>query len=353
MYTLMVAVGVLTDEARQRTVPLGQRDPPDRRRRLQRRSAHEHGNHRDPANNLSRPPSRTSTERHVRMSLTVHTLELGRAAADSTFFVRHRVPGTLVSAPVHGYLILGGDAPIVVDTGFRNDDVMARVGLHPELRDENSMEAQLDRYGVSIDEVGMVIQTHLHVDHAGHIDKFPTTTPVVVNRAEMEFAASGLQGLGYAPEDLKHMIDRTHAPDAVRWLDLELTGPVSVAPGVRCEHAGGHTDGSLVVYVDTEHGPAAICGDILYDIEDQVITGLMQNGFLEPQVSNNFSGSLRGETAAIKKVLNNATFVLPGHDIGAKVENGQVIGRVEGLTVPGPVIALPSPGASREVSLNS
>ncbi|HZZ45721.1 MAG TPA: MBL fold metallo-hydrolase [Pseudonocardia sp.] len=286
------------------------------------------------------------------MSLTIHTLELGRAAADSTFFVRGRAPGTFVSAPVYGFLILGGESPIVVDTGFRNDDVMSRVGLHPDLRDENSMEAQLDRHGIGIEQVGLVIHTHLHVDHAGHTDKFPLTTPVVVNRKEIEFAASGLQGLGYAPEDLKHLIDRTHVPNAVRWLDLEITGPVSVAPGVRCELAGGHTEGSLVVYVDTPAGEAAICGDILYDIEDQAINGLMQNGYLEPQVTNNFAGSTRQEIASIKKVLNRAAFVLPSHDHPAKVENGQVVGRVEGLTFPAPAVALPSPGAWREVSLN-
>jgi glyoxylase-like metal-dependent hydrolase (beta-lactamase superfamily II) len=279
------------------------------------------------------------------MSLTVHTLELGRAAADSTFFVRHRQPGTLISAPVHGYLILGGEAPIVVDTGFRNHDVMARIGLQPELREQDSLEAQLDRYGVGIEQVGLVIQTHLHVDHSGQIDQFPSTTPVAINRREIEFAASGLQGLGYAPEDLKHLIDRTHTPNAVRWLDLELTGPVYVAPGVRCEPAGGHTEGSLVVYVETADGEAAICGDILYDIEDQVVQGLMQNGFLEPQVSNNFTGSLRQELASVKKVLNRAAYVLPGHDRGARVENGVIVGRVEGLSVPGPIAPLPASGA--------
>jgi glyoxylase-like metal-dependent hydrolase (beta-lactamase superfamily II) len=284
------------------------------------------------------------------MSLTVHTLELGRAATDSIFFVKHRTPGNFVSVPMHGYLILGGEAPIVVDTGFRNDDVMARIGFDPDLRAENDIEAQLARYGVAIEEVGAVIQTHLHVDHAGQTDRFPMTTPIVVNRTEMEFAASGLQGLGYAPEDLKHMIDRTHTPNAVRWLDLELTGPVNVAPGVRCEFAGGHTEGSLVVYVDTGDGEAAICGDILYDIKDQAYEGLMQNGHLEPQVTNNFMVSARAELAAVKKVLNKASFVLPGHDRGARIENGRVVGRVDGLTVPGPLLPGDAPSAGRVVA---
>jgi glyoxylase-like metal-dependent hydrolase (beta-lactamase superfamily II) len=285
------------------------------------------------------------------MSLTIHTLELGRAAVDASFFVRGRRPGVVHSAPVYGFLILGGAAPIVVDTGYRNEDVMACLGFQPDLREENSIEAQLDRYGVAIEEVGAIVQTHLHVDHAGHINDFPLTTPVVVNRKEMEFAASGLQGPAYQQDDLKHMIDRTHTPGAVRWLDLEITGPVTIAPGVRLEVAGGHTEGSLVVYVDTGEGEAAICGDIFYDIEDQAVQGLMQNGYLEPQVTNNFVTSLRQEIASIKRVLNKATFVVPAHDRAAKVENGEIVGRVEGLSVPGPVEALPAVGAAREVTL--
>jgi len=281
------------------------------------------------------------------MGLTVHTLQLGRAITDSSFFVRGRAPGTLVSAPVNGYLILGGRAPLVVDTGYRNADVMARVGMAVEYRAENSLEAQLDQHGVTIEEVGAVIATHLHVDHAGHFDDFPLTTPVVLNRREIEFAASGLQGPGYAPEDLKHLIDRTHTPGGIRWLDLELTGPVRIAPGVRCELAGGHTEGSLCVYVETDDGEACICGDILYDIQDQVLERLMQTGALEPQVSNNFATSTRQELASIKRVLDRAAYLLPGHDRAARVVDGEVVGRVEGLTVPGPVEPLPAEGAYR------
>jgi glyoxylase-like metal-dependent hydrolase (beta-lactamase superfamily II) len=281
------------------------------------------------------------------VSLTVHTLDLGRAVTDSSFFVRRRQPGTLVSAPVNGFLIMGGAKPIVVDTGYRDADVMTRVGLEVEFSDENTMEAQLDRFGITIEDVGAVIATHLHVDHAGHFSDFPLTTPVVLNRREIEFAASGLQGLAYAPEDLKHLIDRTHALGGIRWLDLEVTGPVNVAPGVRCEASGGHTEGSLAVYVDTGEGEACICGDILYDIQDQVLERLMQTGYLEPQVTNNFVGSLRTELASIKRALNKSTFLLPSHDRGAKVVDGEVVGRVQGPTVPGPVESLPAAGAYR------
>ena len=48
------------------------------------------------------------------------------------------------------------------------------------------------------------------------------TAPVVMNRRELEYSASGLMGGQYPPEYVKHHIDRLHTPGALRLLDLEL-----------------------------------------------------------------------------------------------------------------------------------
>ncbi len=72
---------------------------------------------------------------------------------------------------------------------------------------------------------------------------------------------------------------------------LELSGPDEILPGIVCEAAGGHTEGSMNVNV---------------------------------------------ETAAIKKALNSGTFVLPIHDWPARVESGRIASRLVGGSVPGP-----------------
>jgi len=54
------------------------------------------------------------------------------------------------------------------------------------------------------------------------------------------------------------------------------------------------------------------------------------------QVTGNHANSKRAEKAAIKKLLNSSRFLLPVHDKPAKIERGQVIGRLD-LQVPGPV----------------
>jgi hypothetical protein len=84
----------------------------------------------------------------------------------------------------------------------------------------------------------------------------------------------------YPLPDIKHLIDRLHTKGALRFLDLEISGPTEICPGVTCEAAG--------------------------------------------------------EKAAIKKLLSNARFVLPVHDRPAKVEGSQIVGRLQDA-VPGPL----------------
>ena len=57
---------------------------------------------------------------------------------------------------------------------------------------------------------------------------------------------------------------------------------------------------------------------------------------MEPRVTGNHAGSKREEKGAIKKLLNNYRFLLPVHDRPARIENQQVVGRLN-MSVPGPV----------------
>ena len=84
-------------------------------------------------------------------------------------------------------------------------------------------------------------------------------TTVVLNRRELEYSVSGLMHPQYPAVDIKHLIDRLHTRGALRFLDLEVTGPVELIPGVYCEAANAHTEGSMNIHVHTAEGIATIC----------------------------------------------------------------------------------------------
>ena len=176
---------------------------------------------------------------------------------------------------------------------------------------EMTIRRQLGLHGVKISDVRWILHTHHHIDHAGQDGQFAMRQTVVTNRRELEYSASGIMGGQYPAEYVKHHIDRLHKPGALRLLDLELSGPDEIAPGIVCEAAGGHTEGSMNILVETADGTACICGDVIYDIQNQVIDPIYQVLDYEPQSTGNQGTSKRHERAAIKKALNSGTFLLP------------------------------------------
>src|SRR2546427_7900132 len=81
------------------------------------------------------------------------------------------------------------------------------------------------------------------------------------------------------------------------------------------------------VLVETKQGRACICGDVIYDIQNQIVEPLYQILEVEPQPTGNHATTKREEKAAVKRALQNA-FVLPVHDYPARLEAGRVVGRL-------------------------
>ena len=270
------------------------------------------------------------------MALDIRILDYGDIELESSFLVLARDCGRTRRVPVYGFLIMGGQYPIVVDTGYRDNAIMETLGMRGLQFHENMIERQLAKHGVKVGDVRYVLHTHLHIDHAGKDDHFPMNTTVVINRREMEYSVSGLMHPQYPKPDIMHLIERLHTRHALRFEDLEISGPVEIMPGVSLEAAGAHTEGSMNVHVETAEGRATICGDVIYDFHDQIIEPLYQLNFHEPQVTGNHGGSKRNEKAQIKKLLNSSRFLLPVHDKPARIERGQVVGRLD-MVVPGPI----------------
>jgi glyoxylase-like metal-dependent hydrolase (beta-lactamase superfamily II) len=260
------------------------------------------------------------------MNWTVRTLDLGEVELNRRRMIANAGGQGLVRVPVQGWLLMQGNEAIVIDTGFRHPDILKRLGDSAAgvERPHQRLVAQLASHGVEPADVRYVLHTHLHIDHAGQTDQFPMATTAVVNRRELEYAASGLSGPSYPPEDVKHFIDRLHTKGALRLLDLELTGGEEVVPGIRCVAAGGHTERSMLVYVDTPQGLACFCGDLVYSVRFQLLAPTTLDA--DPVTSANHVVPRRSEKAALKRMLQSAPrFMLyPSHDVAVTVDHGRV-----------------------------
>lgn len=271
------------------------------------------------------------------MGLEIKILDFGDIELESSFLVLGRDCGRVRRVPVYGFLILGGQYPVLVDTGYRDNAIMETLGMRGLQFHENMVERQLANHGVRPGDVRYICHTHLHIDHAGKDDHFSMNTTVVINRRELEYSVSGLMHPQYPKPDIMHLVERLHSPGALRLEDLEMSGPIELIQGVYLEAADGHTEGSMNVHVDTNDGRATICGDVIYDFNDQVIEPQRTFGPEEYQVTGNHSGSKRREKAAMRKLMHSkAKYILPVHDKPAKIEGGKVVGRLD-MAIPGPV----------------
>jgi glyoxylase-like metal-dependent hydrolase (beta-lactamase superfamily II) len=153
------------------------------------------------------------------------------------------------------WLITGGPHPILVDTGFGEDDVRPR-----HIRSHVSPAAMVERAGVNPADIPLALITHLHYDHwAGH-SLFPSAEFWVQAR-EVEFwtgpfaampAFRGSANVG----SLESLVTLNYG----RRLRI-VSGDCDVAPGIRVHRVGGHTAGLQIVTVETARGRVVLTSD--------------------------------------------------------------------------------------------
>ena len=81
------------------------------------------------------------------MALEIKVLDYGDIELESSFLVLGRECGRVRRVPVYGFLIVGGEYPIVVDTGYRDNAIMETLGMRGLQFHENMIENQLNRFG--------------------------------------------------------------------------------------------------------------------------------------------------------------------------------------------------------------
>ncbi|HUS73922.1 MAG TPA: N-acyl homoserine lactonase family protein [Sedimentisphaerales bacterium] len=201
------------------------------------------------------------------------------------------------------WLILGGDKPILVDAGLSNVEEMNRGAAHvlrePITQNKNeSSAAQLRKFGLTPDDIGHVLITHLHFDHVDDLLNYKNAK-VYIGKKEWEGATSAAPTWGHG----RIMHEFSNNPACRR--RLVLVEDQKVLPGIESFWIGGHTPGSMAYRVNMAHGKAVLTGDTI-----SLLANYERN--IPPGVFDNLDQCI----AAIKKIRKKADIVLPSHDAG-------------------------------------
>jgi N-acyl homoserine lactone hydrolase len=129
-----------------------------------------------------------------------------------------------------------------------------------KMRADDGVLDHLAKIGLAAGDIGHVVQSHLHYDHAGGIEFFPGT-PIVVQRDELAFAYDPpvYQAGLYVRADFD--------VPGVRWLqvdgehDLFGDGKLVLIP------TPGHSKGHQSLVVELESGTVILLADAAYLVE--------------------------------------------------------------------------------------
>jgi len=229
--------------------------------------------------------------------------------------------GAVMRDPVHVWLVRGDVAGkpvnILVDSGMADvATIHARLRVTGKGGGHASLIAVLAQEGLAPQDIGYVICTHLHFDHADNLDLFPDAC-VVIQRAELMAAVDPVpsQRIFYWKSTLTNLMGRK------RQTQLRLVdGDTDFFPGIRLLSVPSHTEGMQVVVVTTEKGRAALVSDLgdhyrYWFPADARATSHPQRSLSDAFVTGNIrSASERDWQAAMRRVLDNADIVVPAHD---------------------------------------
>jgi glyoxylase-like metal-dependent hydrolase (beta-lactamase superfamily II) len=238
---------------------------------------------------------------------TIFPVDLGTLISiDKSIFTLLRNQGTKIDVPCLGWVVVGGKSKILVDTGPCDSNWADRYHLPLRKEAHQNLNRRLKDLELSVNDIDIVILTHLHWDHCFELKSFPNAT-FFVQKTELEYAVAPLPSETVLYEA---GIKGVQPP----WFSVfgsinAVDGDQAILPGIRVVHLPGHTPGSQGVEVLTRDGLWLIAGDTvsLYenwegdDTLKHIPGGIYQN-------LHDFYSSLRKLEAYEGRIL-------PGHEL--------------------------------------
>lgn len=227
-------------------------------------------------------------------TVVVEPMVVGEVTQPAAFFQRPggpfetlRVMGVGIprsrwwTVPCTAFLIRHPTAgPFLVDTGLHGSVAAkpsANLGrtvswaARPRLDDGMDLPSQLRERGVDHREIGLVVMTHLHLDHASGMAEFPGAT-FVLSEAEWEDATSGGRPLlrGYEPRHYDYAFDYRTVSYSVGVQSYSTFGRTFDLFGdgsVRLAYTPGHSAGHQSVICRLRDRDLVIAGDAVYTLD--------------------------------------------------------------------------------------
>ncbi len=182
----------------------------------------------------------------------------------------HAATGRLMSS-MQTWLLRTGDQVVIVDTGCGNDKIRTNEAFSRFHQLQLPYLERLAACGVRPEDVTMVINTHLHVDHVGWntrlsdgkwVPTFPNAR-YLFGRHELEHWRDPEGGPRLHPWGIPVIIDSVDPVIEAGLVDLIDDGD-TILPGVSVRAVPGHTAGQLAICLASEGASGIFTADVFH-----------------------------------------------------------------------------------------
>lgn len=237
------------------------------------------------------------------MAYSITPLLTGVRNPDQGIMTYQKGYGKRIWLPLWAFLVRGAGHNILVDTGLDENELftpaqfLEETGMEPA-----SLIEGLAVHQLTVQDIDIVINTHLHDDHCGNNLLLPKAK-FYTHQSEIDFC--------HAPHPLDHRYD-TYFIEGIDFITVE--DGAEIVPGIRVLHSPGHSPGGLSVVIETGEGPAVITG-FCCNRENFPANG--------PAVCPGVHLDAVAAWESIQRVKALGAAILPLHDLGLKKIGGE------------------------------
>ncbi|WP_423190235.1 YtnP family quorum-quenching lactonase [Alkalibacterium sp. f15] len=152
---------------------------------------------------------------------------------------------------------------LLIDTGIGIDKLTEKQKRNFGVQEESRIEGNLNELGLSMNDIDVILMTHMHFDHASGLTRYDngelvSTYPnAVIYMAETEW------------EEVRHPNIRSRSTywrqnwEAIQDQVVTFEKELEVVPGINMYHTGGHSNGHAVVKLTQDGETVMHMADIM------------------------------------------------------------------------------------------
>lgn len=249
-------------------------------------------------------------------SLSIHHLPTGTYETRAAFAIRGGSFSDKRHFAASAVLAQHPEGDLLIDAGF-GAKVADHIGMLGRMERApftltRPVSEQLDAAGYDRGRLLGVLVTHVHWDHVSGLDSL--RVPIWINSDELTYGAEDAHGAVYRAVSAGLPVHE-YAFDGPDYLGFPASHDVFGDGSVVIAKAGGHTLGSVVVFVTLPEGERfAFIGDLTWQLDG--VTERLERPWLMRKVADLDAGEVRTNLARVI-ALRDRMHIVPSHDLGA------------------------------------